>query len=184
MYELGERNYFWSFGWGRNLETELGRRKYGSKPIDSYSVRWKVPCRSPLDNGIFASANYRPYDAGGELDFSTGYTHNLSGKLSLIPFLKLQISSPGFALGLGATWVPLRTLSGNLGVEYSFDENFSDLWSTNLTLKGRLWKGLFFEDKLAGGFKVYNNNNFEYSDQSRNDWSITIRQELYLGIMF
>ena len=183
MYDAYDRKISWAFGWGKKLETEMGRDRYGSKQIHSYSLRWKVPVRSSLNDGIFASANYRPYDAGGELDFSTGYTHNLSDKLSMIPFLRLQVSSPDFALGISATWVPLRTLSGNLGVEYSFDENFRDLWKINLTLKDRIWKGLFFEDKIVGAFKSYSNY-FEDSDQIHNDWSITLRQELYLGIMF
>jgi len=182
MYEIGERKFFWSFGWGKNLETELGRDRYGSKLIHSYFLGWKVPARRSLNNGIFASANYRPYDAGGEVDFSLGCTHNLSSKLSLIPSLRLQGSSGDISAGFGATWVPLRTLAGHLGAECVVEDH-GTLWRANLTLRGRLWRGLFFEDKFTGAYESHSYYSTQ-SDQPEHQESISLHQELYLGIMF
>ncbi|MDQ7797577.1 MAG: hypothetical protein RDU76_01365 [Candidatus Edwardsbacteria bacterium] len=182
MYEPNDQRGQWAFGWGKNLETELEWSKHLSKHIYSYSVRWKVPFDSSLQNGLFTEAYYSSYTNGKHLNINLGYVYNINKNLSIIPRLKLQGSS-NIALGISATWVPLKFISGNLGAENIFDNKSGTNINAQMSLKIRFWKGIFVEEKFINGYE----SNVYYSEhlqQTLSNTRIYLRQEQYLGITF
>lgn len=182
IYEYNDRTALWSFGWGKDIETELGWNRYHYSYIYSYALRWKVPFGTPLKNGVFAEAYYSSYENDNHLDINLGYVYNINKKLSIIPRLKLQGSS-SIAPGISATIVPLKFLSGNLGTEYVFDNVSGVIWKSDLNLKVRIWKGLFFEEMIAGEYESYVYYH-EYINRTFRDWKFHLRQYQYLGVMF
>jgi hypothetical protein len=182
MYEPIDHMVQWSFGWGKNIETELEWNRHLYKHIYSYSVRWKVPFDSPLHNGLFTEAYYSSYTNGKHLNINLGYIYNINRNLSIIPRLKLQGSS-NIASGISVTWVPFKIISGNLGAENIFDNKSGTNINVQMSLKIRFWKGIFVEEKFIGGYES-NEYYSEHLQQTLNYTRTSIKQEQYLGLMF